>query len=83
MTVPTPSPDPANRLPRSPWQRRQNCRYGNWLKWLKKNVKFSDQRASEYMRIAKLPVTGNLADDMRHIWGNAPAASAEKASEEN
>jgi hypothetical protein len=38
--------------------------HGSWLSWLAKNVKFSQQTASNYMRIAegsaKLPTVGNL-----------------------
>jgi Protein of unknown function (DUF3102) len=44
---------------------KQKCGHGNWLAWLKKNVKFSNQRASECMRLAagwdKLPPGGNLS----------------------
>jgi hypothetical protein len=51
-------------------------RFGNrgwWLPWLEKNVNFSQQRASEYMRLArgwvKLPPGGNftLKEALRHI----------------
>jgi hypothetical protein len=42
------------------------CGHGRWLRWLRANVRFSQQTASVYMRLAKhwakLPVTGNLAD---------------------
>lgn len=38
--------------------------HGNWLRWLATNVPFSQQTASDYMRVAteyvKLPVAGNL-----------------------
>lgn len=45
------------------------CGHGKWLAWLKKNVRCSQQRASEYMRVAqnwdKLPPGGNLKDALR------------------
>jgi hypothetical protein len=48
------------------------CGHGKWLAWLKTNVRCSQQQASRYMRLAKLPVTSNLADQWRVILGNAP-----------
>ena len=48
---------------------RSRCPHGEWLKWLKANVKFSQQRASEYMRLAegwgKLPPGGSLKESLR------------------
>jgi protein gp37 len=33
---------------------RAKCKHGEWLPWLKKNVKFSQPHASRYMQFAKL-----------------------------
>jgi hypothetical protein len=48
---------------------KAQCGHGKWLAWLKANVRFSQQRASEYMRLAegwdKLPPGGNLKDALR------------------
>jgi len=45
-------------------QAKKRIRRGNWLNWLKRNVTFSQQRASEYVRLAggwgKIPPGGNL-----------------------
>ena len=49
------------------------CPHGTWLRWLKENVAVSQQQASRYMQLAKLPVTSNLAEEWRRISGNAPA----------
>jgi len=58
------------------------CKHGQWLKWLKENVKFSKTQAHRYMDFAKFPVTGNLdltgnLDEQESAWqqisGNAPA----------
>jgi hypothetical protein len=52
---------------------KAQCGHGRWLPWLKANVRFSQQQASRYMQLAKLPVTSNLEDQWRVISGNAPA----------
>jgi hypothetical protein len=43
---------------------KKACGHGNFLDWMKANVKFSQQRCSEYMRLYtyrdKVPVTGTL-----------------------
>lgn len=43
---------------------KAECGHGNWLPWLEASVSFSNQRASEYMRLAagwgKLPPGGNF-----------------------
>jgi hypothetical protein len=43
---------------------RQKCKHGEWLPWLRANVRFSQQTAWGYTRIArewgKLPTVGNL-----------------------
>jgi hypothetical protein len=54
------------------------CGHGNWLPWLQKNVKFSQQTASVYMRLAKdwddkLLAAGDLREAMRIL---ADAATA-------
>ena len=64
-------------------QARELCGHGKWLPWLKSNVKFSQQQASRYMQLAKLPVTSNLessgARERIHIadnWSELPATVA-------
>lgn len=45
-------------------QAKEQCGHGNWLPWLKAKVKFSQQRVSEYTRLAEgwheLPPGGNF-----------------------
>ncbi len=48
------------------------CKHGEWLPWLKANVAFNQQRASQLMRLAKLPVTSDMPDQWRELQGNAP-----------
>jgi hypothetical protein len=48
---------------------KARCGHGKWLAWLKANVRFSQQTASNYMRLAenwdKLPTVGNLREALR------------------
>ena len=39
---------------------KARCKHGEWLPWLKANS-FQQQRASEFMRVAKLPGSGSFA----------------------
>jgi hypothetical protein len=41
---------------------RKRLRHGQWLPWLKANVNCSQQTASNYMRLAKLPTVGSLGE---------------------
>jgi hypothetical protein len=56
------------------------------LPWLKVNVKFSQQRASVYVRLSKnwekLPVAGNLAEAVRILGGEDVVAEAEPNAED-
>jgi hypothetical protein len=60
---------------------KKECAHGKWLKWLKENVKFSQQTASCYMRLAadwdKLPAAGNLRGALRILAGKAVDAGAQ------
>src|SRR5262249_32403540 len=38
------------------------CGHGRWLKWLEKNVRFGQSTAKNYMRLAKSPTVGDLAE---------------------
>jgi hypothetical protein len=58
---------------------KAQCGHGKWLAWLKANVKFSQQQASRYMQLAKLPVTSNLEDQWRVISGNVPPEDEDEA----
>jgi hypothetical protein len=49
---------------------KEKCGHGNWLPWLKKNVKFSEVQAQRYMRLAKSVVTTDLETAWRVIQGN-------------
>ena len=50
---------------------RSLCKHGDWGNWLRKNIPYSQQRASEYMRLAKaevefkLPPSGNLSGNLK------------------
>jgi hypothetical protein len=46
-------------------QAKKLCGHGNWLAWLQKNVRFGEKRVQRLMRLAKLPVTGNLEEQWR------------------
>jgi hypothetical protein len=50
--------------------------HGQWLAWLKQNVRFDQRTAQRYMEFAKCDVTSDLLpDEWRRISGNvAPAA---------
>jgi hypothetical protein len=51
---------------------KAQCGHGNWLAWLEKNVRFSERRAQQYMRLAKSEVTADLEAEWQIISGNAP-----------
>jgi ParB family chromosome partitioning protein len=54
---------------------KAKCGHGKWLKWLEKNVRFSQQTASRYMRISqewdKLLTVSNLTDALRLLTQDA------------
>lgn len=63
---------------------KRRCGHGAWLGWLRANVRVSQQHASRYMRLAKLPtvsdlevawaaITGRADDDDEHVITEAPA----------
>jgi hypothetical protein len=54
---------------------KASLKHGQWLKWLKANVRFSQQQAWRYMQLAKLPVTSNLEDAWRVLCGNEPTTA--------
>lgn len=65
------------------------CRHGEWLTWLKQNVRVSQQHAWRYMELAKLPTVSNLADAWRTITGRdeepepeTPAGTCKPTQEE-
>jgi site-specific DNA-methyltransferase (cytosine-N4-specific) len=54
---------------------KAQCGHGKWLPWLKQNVRFTQQTASNYMRVAKewdkLLTVGNLRDALRLLTEDA------------
>jgi hypothetical protein len=65
---------------------KKRCGHGRWLPWLKANVKFSQQTASVYMRVAqdwdKLPAAGNLRDALRLLTEVADGREEERQRRE-
>jgi hypothetical protein len=51
-------------------QAKEQVERGQFVKWLKEQLKFSKTQAYRYMSLAKLPVTGNLEEQWRVISGN-------------
>jgi ParB family chromosome partitioning protein len=49
------------------------CGHGNWLKWVKKYLRFSARRAQHYMELAKCEVTADLPTEWQRISSNSPA----------
>jgi hypothetical protein len=60
---------------------KKGCVHGEWTAWLKKNVKFSQRSAVNYMALANLQSTANLLDDWRRISGNERAENGEAAAD--
>src|SRR4051794_951662 len=58
-------------------QAKEKCNHGEWLAWVKANVKFSQEQARRYMRLAKSGVTTDLDEHWRIISGNAPKEESE------
>jgi hypothetical protein len=64
---------------------------GEWLAWLKQNVKFKQSMAYYCMGLAKVPTVGNLVERWREITGrgqeegseNGEATAADDATEED
>src|SRR5262245_5406854 len=58
------------------------CGHGEWLSWIKANVRIEKSRVYQYMQCAELPVTGQFEDqesNWRRISGKAPADEDEAA----
>jgi hypothetical protein len=54
---------------------KEQLKHGEWLRWLKKNISFSQETASRYMRLAELGVTTDLKEQWRIISGNGEPKS--------
>lgn len=50
---------------------KTRCGHGRWLEWLRANVRVSQQHASRYMRLAKLPTVSDLEVAWAAITGRA------------
>jgi hypothetical protein len=50
---------------------RSGLTHKEWLAWLKKHVKFSQQQASRLMQLGQLLTVSNLVDEWRRICGRA------------
>jgi len=50
---------------------KEACGHGNWLSWVKKNVRFEYRQVARYMKLAKCDVTSNLELEWSAIDGNA------------
>ncbi len=60
--------------------------HGEWLRWLKTNVKFSERRVQRYLALAKNDVTSDLEEQeaaWRQICGNESAEAPEPEAEQN
>jgi Protein of unknown function (DUF3102) len=60
---------------------KEKCGHGNWLAWLKTNVKVSERHAQNYMRLAKSAVTADLDEQWKIIQGNVPDEDEEPQEE--
>jgi hypothetical protein len=48
---------------------KEQCGHGNWLSWLKRNVKFSERQARRYMALAKSEPGSDLETQWRALYG--------------
>jgi hypothetical protein len=51
-------------------QAKAKVKRGEWLPWLKANIKFPYRTVARYMALAKCDVTSNLSEEWRRISGN-------------
>lgn len=62
---------------------KAKCGHGNWLKWLEKNVRFSDETARRYMRLAecgdKFQPGWNLKETLRLLTQDEAEAGEQMA----
>lgn len=49
--------------------------HGHWLKWVEKNLRFTERQARRYMALAKSDVTSDLEDAWRILCGNDESAA--------
>jgi hypothetical protein len=56
--------------------------HGQWLKWLKDNIRFTIRRAQQYMELAKCEVTSHLEGEWQRISGNVRREDEDEAEHE-